>query len=148
MAHMRDRVAGWVHESARANPIDAARHQTFIQVRLLITFLAIILIPPYLALRGGLAGWEATIAFCALTPLGAIFVLSRTGDFTLAQIVSTFAYAATSLAFAVGSNVSAWPEITPSVRFGAVRAPLPGATATVATATSDPPCPSDAMYTN
>ncbi len=110
-AHIRDRVAGWVHESARANPVEAARHQAFMLVRLLITFLAIILIPPYMAFRGGLAGWEAIVAFCALTPLLAIFVLSRGGNFVHAQMIAVVSYVIACFALAFGTGGLSAPAL-------------------------------------
>jgi cell cycle sensor histidine kinase DivJ len=111
MAHIRDRVAGWVHVSARNEPVEAARHQAFMLVRLLVTLLAVILIPPYMALRGGLAGWEALVAFCALIPLLSIFVLSRTGNFALAQMIAIMSYVVACFAFAAGTGGLSAPAL-------------------------------------
>ena len=111
MAHMRDVIAGLVHESARGNPAEAARHRAFISVRLLISLMTIIVLPPYLALRGGLVAWEAIVVCCAMTPLLATFILSRTGNFVLAQSIAATASAFACLAFAVGTGGLSAPAL-------------------------------------
>ena len=50
-----ERLAGWVHETAQACPVEMGRHAAFIRTRLVAALAVCVLAPPYLALRGGFA---------------------------------------------------------------------------------------------
>ena len=79
-ASFRETVSGWVHDKARLNPREFARHSDFITTRLAAAFAPLALAPAYLALRGAPHLWEALIFVCAALPLLSVFILSRTGD--------------------------------------------------------------------
>ncbi len=111
VAHLRDRLAGWVHESVRGDPIEASFHQTFIWMRLASALCTIALIPPYMALQGGLSGREALIVLCAAAPLASFAVLSRTGRFGRAQAVATLAYLIVGVAFALAAGGLSGPAM-------------------------------------
>ncbi len=95
-------AAGWVHETARAHPVERGRHEAFIRSRLLAALAIAVLAPPYLALRGAPALWETLVFLLALAPLASVALLSRTGGLVAAHALSAGACILASLAIAVG----------------------------------------------
>ena len=93
---------GWVHETARAQPADRERHAAFIRRRLLAALAIAALAPPYLALRGAPAPWEALVFLLALAPVASVVVLSRTGRLVAAHALCACACILASLAIAAG----------------------------------------------
>ena len=95
-------AAGWVHETARAHPVERGRHVAFIRSRLLAALAIAMLAPPYLALRGAPALWETLVFLLALAPLASVALLSRTGSLAAAHALSAGGCILTSLAIAAG----------------------------------------------
>ena len=93
---------GWVHETARAQPADRERHAAFIRRRLLAALAIAALAPPYLALRGAPAPWEALVFLLALAPVASVVMLSRTGRLVAAHALCACACILASLAIAAG----------------------------------------------
>ncbi len=111
MSQIRDRIAGWVNDSAKADPLEAARHFSFIVVRLALAAMAIVFIPPFMFFRGSLAPWETVIVVCAMTPMASIAILSRTGNFNLAFAVSAAGHVLGCLACASGAGALSGPTL-------------------------------------
>ena len=107
----RDTIAGWVHESARSNPVEALRHETFIWGRLLAGLVIAALVPPYLALRGAPALWEILVFVCTLQPLISVVMLSRTGNLLGAHLVSTSGFLLASMTVAAGMGGLSGPAL-------------------------------------
>ncbi len=84
----RQIVSGWVHDEARRSPQEFARHGNFIAARLATSFATLALAPVYLAMRGTAEIWEGLVLVCAALPLASALVLSRTGKFFAAQVLS------------------------------------------------------------
>ena len=102
LAAIRELIAGWVHPSVRARPVEAARHAYFIQMRLCVTLITLALVPPYLALRGVPAFWEMCAFVSALLPAASVPVLSRTGRLVPAHAICIAGLGLASTAIAGG----------------------------------------------
>ena len=98
----REGIAGWVHETARANPIDRMRHEAIIGGRILAAVTIAALVPPYLALRGAPALWETLVFLCAMLPPLSAVIMSRTGNLLVAQTISASGYLLAAITIAVG----------------------------------------------
>jgi cell cycle sensor histidine kinase DivJ len=85
---IRAYVDALVHPSARADALTAARHRTFIAVRLLCSLIAFAAIPVYLATHGAPSAVEVAIFAGLISPLLAVWYLSRSGDLERAHLVS------------------------------------------------------------
>jgi cell cycle sensor histidine kinase DivJ len=90
---IRTQVAAMVHPSVQPGSPDRVRHERFLLSRLAIGAAALGLAPAYLAWRGTLEGLEALVFAASALPLLAAVVLSRTGRFDLAQMISAAALA-------------------------------------------------------
>ncbi len=117
-ALIRDRMAGWTHGSARGNPIEQARHEAFIFAHLSLALFVLALVPPYMALRGGLSIWQAVIVVCALAQFGGVLALTRGGDYFRALTISvtSLLIAGVAIAAATGGLTGpalAWLMLTP-----------------------------------
>lgn len=77
-----------VHESARSDPMNAARHQSFIASHLLGGFLALGVFPIYLAVMGRPSMVSAFAFVWFLSPIAIAILLSRTGRLGLAHLIS------------------------------------------------------------
>ena len=97
-----ERIAGWVHETARACPAEMERHSAFIRARLLAALAIAILAPPYLALRGAPALWETLVFLLALAPLASVVLLSRTGHLLAAHALCALGCILVGAAIACG----------------------------------------------
>ena len=102
VASFRDGVAGWVHEDARLSAHERARHGNFIAARLATSMATLALAPLYLALRGAPEIWEGLVIVCASIPLASASLLSRTGKFFPAQVLSILGLLATSIVVSWG----------------------------------------------
>jgi cell cycle sensor histidine kinase DivJ len=91
-----------VHDKARLNPREFARHSDFISIRLVSALAPLALAPFYLAMRGAPHLWESLIFVCAAMPLVSVWVLSRTGNFIAAQALSIVGLLAGSVALSFG----------------------------------------------
>ena len=85
---IRAYVDALVHPSARADALTAARHRTFIGVRLLCCLISFAAIPVYFATHGAPSALEVAIFAGLISPLLVVWYLSRTGDLERAHLVS------------------------------------------------------------
>ncbi len=77
-----------VHDSARSDPLTAARHQSFIASHLLGGLLALCIFPVFLVVSGKPSLLGAVAFLWLLSPIGIAIFLSRTGKFTAAHLAS------------------------------------------------------------
>ncbi len=93
-------VDGWVHASARCEPLALARHRAFILPRILAGVTAIAVLPVYAAIPGG-PGFSGAIAFAALlVSIAAASYLSLTGRYDHASELSSLGMAVAIASFA------------------------------------------------
>ena len=81
-----------MHSSARSDPLAAARHRVFIATRLAGVLIAFAFLPVLLVLNGAPTRVEALAFAWCLTPLIAIWDLSRTGAYERAHLISVLAF--------------------------------------------------------
>ncbi|MEX2129776.1 MAG: PAS domain-containing sensor histidine kinase [Xanthobacteraceae bacterium] len=81
-------IEALVHPSARSDALTAARHRSFIAVRLLGGLTVLAAIPIYFAVRGAPAPLEALIFAWLISPLVVVCYLSRIGDLERAHLLS------------------------------------------------------------
>jgi cell cycle sensor histidine kinase DivJ len=89
---LRAYVEALVHPSVRADPLAAARHRSFIAARLIGVLAALAVLPVQFALRGAPTLYEAVALIWLLSPLIAIWDLSRTGAYERAHIISVVTF--------------------------------------------------------
>ena len=77
-----------VHDSARGDPLTAARHQSFIASHLLGGLLALCVFPIYLGVGGKPSLYGAAAFLWLLSPIGIAIFLARTGRFAAAHFAS------------------------------------------------------------
>src|SRR5262245_18538114 len=76
------------HDSARADPLEAARHRSFIATHLLGGLLALCVFPIYLGMGGRPSLYGAAAFLWLLSPIGIAVYLSRTGNLIAAHLAS------------------------------------------------------------
>ena len=81
------RISAFVHPDIMARPAERLRHQTFILRRLVSSLAVLCLMPPFLAVFGAPAAWQAVVFVLFLLPVGAVVLVSRTGSLVLAQAI-------------------------------------------------------------
>jgi two-component system, cell cycle sensor histidine kinase DivJ len=77
-----------VHDSARGDPLTAARHQSFIASHLLGGLLALCVFPIYLVVGGKPSLYGAVAFLWLLSPIGIAIFLARSGRFAAAHLAS------------------------------------------------------------
>ena len=77
-----------VHDSARGDPLTAARHQSFIASHLLGGLLALCVFPIYLVVGGKPSLYGAAAFLWLLSPIGIAIFLARTGRYAAAHFAS------------------------------------------------------------
>lgn len=82
-----------VHDSARGDPLTAARHQSFIASHLLGGLVALCVFPVYLVVSGKPSLFTAAAFLWLLSPIGIAIFLSRTGKFAAAHLASAANFA-------------------------------------------------------
>jgi cell cycle sensor histidine kinase DivJ len=87
-AAIRAYVDGLVHPSARSDPLAAARHRVFIATRLFGALAAFAMLPILLAMHGAPTLLEAVAFAWCLTPLIAVWDISRHGAYDRAHLLS------------------------------------------------------------
>jgi two-component system, cell cycle sensor histidine kinase DivJ len=97
-----------VHDSARGDPLTAARHQSFIASHLLGGLVALCVFPVYLVVSGKPSLFTAAAFLWLLSPIGIAIFLSRTGKFAAAHLasVANFAGLVTYCAWLTGGLAS------------------------------------------
>ncbi len=100
-----------MHPDVQPDAGERARHARFLVTRLAAGVLALAALPLYLVLSGVPSPFEAIAFACLVAPLGAAFVLSRTGRLDWAHGLSSTALAALVTALACVSGGAASPIV-------------------------------------
>ena len=111
-------VDALVHPSAQHNALMAARHRAFIAQRLFGSFAALAGLPVYIAFRGVPSVLELGVFGWLITPLLIAYLLSRTGRYESAHMMSSLSLTglATVVAWCTGgieSFAAIWLVIVP-----------------------------------
>jgi cell cycle sensor histidine kinase DivJ len=101
-------IESLVHDSARADVLKVARHQSFIGSRLVRGLLALCVFPIYLGIAGKPSVYGAVAFLWLLTPIAIAVFLSRTGRLGAAHLISAanFASLVTYCAWLTGGLLS------------------------------------------
>ncbi len=113
---LRSRISGLIHPDALPIPEVRAKQESFVLRRLSLSAAAIAAAPLYLAVHGAPAFLDAVVFLCLLAPLGAVVLLSVTGNLLAAEAVATFSLIAAGLTAAiggVGEGPLAWLVLAP-----------------------------------
>ncbi len=86
-------VDGLVHQGARRDALTLARHRAFIASRLIVSCVVLAAFPLYVALRGTPTMLEAALFAWMVAPLTLVYLLSRTGRYETAHVLSAVALA-------------------------------------------------------
>jgi cell cycle sensor histidine kinase DivJ len=98
------RISAFVHPDIMARPAERLRHQTFILRRLVSSLAVLCLMPPFLAVFGAPAAWQAVVFVLFLLPVGAVVLVSRTGRLMLAQAICVASFVAAALTIAAAGG--------------------------------------------
>ena len=95
-----------IHPDAKRSSSERTRHEFFIFSRVATTLLALIFVPPFLALTGGIAIWQSGVFVWIICPLAAVVHLSRTGKLAEAELISMFSLVLLTIIIALASGPS------------------------------------------
>jgi two-component system, cell cycle sensor histidine kinase DivJ len=109
-------VDGLVHRDARRDALALARHRAFIAPRLIGSCAVLAAFPLYVALRGTPNMLEAALFAWMVVPLALVYLLSSTGRYETAHVLSAFTFTGL-IAFLIwysgAWSVAAWLLIVP-----------------------------------
>ena len=77
-----------VHPSRIASPVERARHESFIALKLAVAFAALAVAPFYVAFKGAPSAAGVLIFSFALLPLAAAMIVARTGNLLAGHVVT------------------------------------------------------------
>jgi two-component system, cell cycle sensor histidine kinase DivJ len=98
------RITSYLHPDIIARPAERLRHQTFILRRLLSSLVILAFMPPFLAVYGAPVAWQAMVFVLCLIPIGAVALVSRTGDLILSQAICMVSSIAAALTIATAGG--------------------------------------------
>jgi len=116
---IRDYIDALVHPSAHDNALTRARHRAFMAPRLLGSFGALAALPIYFVIRGVPTAAEMLIVAWLLAPILSAYLLSRTGNYASAQVLSSISLIGLIVAVAaltggwVSSFAAIWLVVVP-----------------------------------
>jgi two-component system, cell cycle sensor histidine kinase DivJ len=97
-------IASLVHPNVLSHQAERSRHEAFILRRLASSIAVMCLAPLFLAIYGAPAVWHALVfVWCAL-PIGAVVLLSRSGDLLLAQTICVVSFVGAAATIAAGGG--------------------------------------------
>jgi two-component system, cell cycle sensor histidine kinase DivJ len=104
--------------AAKQDALTAARHRAFIAPRLLGSFVALVFLPIYLAIRGVPGILEFGVLAWLVTPILSVYYLSRTGRYEAAHILSSVSLAGVTMLVAlysggISSFATIWLVVAP-----------------------------------
>jgi cell cycle sensor histidine kinase DivJ len=117
-APFREYIDALVHPGSRADRLVAFRHRAFIGSRLTVSLVALAGLPLYLAMRGAPSGFELAILLLLVAPIVPVCMLSLTGAYEAAYIVSSATIIALVTLIAlqtggIGSFAAIWLVVVP-----------------------------------
>ncbi len=98
--NIEKQITSLVHPNVLPHPAERLRHETFILRRLASSIAVICLAPLFLAIYGAPALWHALVFVWCIVPIGAVLLVSRSGNLLLAQAICVVSFigAAASIA--------------------------------------------------
>jgi cell cycle sensor histidine kinase DivJ len=108
---VREYIDPLVHPSARQDPLTAAKHRGFIASRLIAALTVLTALPLYLPVRGAPTALEIGVFSWFVAPIGLAYLLSRTGRYELAHVLSAVAMGALVFMVALQSGDIASPAV-------------------------------------
>jgi two-component system, cell cycle sensor histidine kinase DivJ len=110
---IRDYIDALVHPSAHDDALTGERHRAFMAPRLLGSFGALAVLPIYFVIRGVPSAAEMLIVAWLLAPILSAYLLSRTGNYASAQVLSSVSLIGVIVAVAAlsGGAVSSFAAI-------------------------------------
>lgn len=110
-------IASLVHPNALASHVERTRHEAFILRRLACSVAVMCLAPLFLAVYGAPAVWHALVFVWCVLPIGAVVLLSRSGDLILAQTICVVSFIGAAATIAAGGGpweaALAWLVLAP-----------------------------------
>ena len=97
-------IASLVHPSVLPRQAERLRHETFILRRLASSVTVMCLAPLFLAIYGAPVVWHALVFVWCIVPIGAVLLLSRSGDLLLAQTICIVSFIGAATTIAAGGG--------------------------------------------
>jgi len=114
---LEKQITSLIHPGVLNSQVERTRHEAFILRRLATSVAVICLAPLFLAIYGAPAVWHALVYVWCVLPIGAVVLLSRSGDLLRAQAICVIGFigAATTIAAAGGpwEAALAWLVLAP-----------------------------------
>ena len=98
-------IGALVHPSAAVSPVERQRHQSFIALKLAVTFAALGVAPFYLGFHGAPNAAGALVFAFTLLPLAAAMIAARTGDLVRAHAVAAGGCVGLALTVFFGTDI-------------------------------------------
>ncbi len=110
-------IASLVHPNVLTCQAERSRHEAFILRRLASSVSVMCLAPLFLAIYGAPAVWHALVFVWCVLPIGAVVLLSRSGDLLLAQTICVISFIGAAATIAAGGGpweaALAWLVLAP-----------------------------------
>jgi two-component system, cell cycle sensor histidine kinase DivJ len=97
-------ITSLVHPNVLPCQAERSRHEAFILRRLASSVSVMCLAPLFLAIYGAPAVWHALVFVWCVLPIGAIVLLSRSGDLLLAQAICVVSFIGAAATIAAGGG--------------------------------------------
>jgi two-component system, cell cycle sensor histidine kinase DivJ len=110
-------ITSLVHPNVLTRQAERGRHEAFILRRLASSICVMCLAPLFLAIYGAPAVWHALVFVWCVLPIGAVVLLSRSGDLFLAQTICVVSFIGAATTIAAGGGpwevALAWLVLAP-----------------------------------
>ncbi len=114
---LEKQIASLVHPTVLTCQAERNRHEAFILRRLASSVAVMCLAPLFLAIYGAPAVWNALVFVWCVLPIGAVVLLSRSGDLLLAQAICILSFIGAAATIAAGGGpwevALAWLVLAP-----------------------------------
>ncbi len=97
-------IASLVHPNVLNSQAERHRHEAFILRRLASSVSVMCLAPLFLAIYGAPAVWHALVFVWCVLPIGAVVLLSRSGDLLMAQTICVISFIGAAATIAAGGG--------------------------------------------
>jgi two-component system, cell cycle sensor histidine kinase DivJ len=101
---LEKQIASLVHPSVLPRQAERMRHETFILRRMASSMAIVCLAPLFLAIYGAPAVWHALVFVWCIVPIGAVLLLSRSGNLLMAQTICIISFVGAATTIAAGGG--------------------------------------------
>ena len=101
---LEKQIASLVHPDVLPHQAERMRHETFMLRRLASSLAIVCLAPLFLAIYGAPAVWHALVFVWCIVPIGAVLLLSRSGNLLLAQTICVLSFIGAATTIAAGGG--------------------------------------------